>query len=94
MKTVFDVTHALTQGIIEREVIEERDDGFIITRMVGGYNNKKYLHKGEWTDSIPVAMGVAFLNRTKKIESLKKQIEKLEGSEIKLVRLADKAACG
>ncbi len=55
MKTVFDITKVLTQGIIEREVLADEDTGDVIVKMLGGYNNKKYLHKGQWTEDLTVA---------------------------------------
>ncbi len=87
MKTVFDITKVLTQGIIEREVLADEDTGDVIVKMLGGYNNKKYLHKGQWTEDLTVAKEFAVLEKIRKRRLLMGQIEKLEKMEIKVIML-------
>lgn len=90
MKTIFDVSHVLTQGIIEREVIYEGNDSFITVRIVGGTDNRKYLQKGEWAEDLEVAKELATYEKINKRRLLKAQIEKLEKGDIKVIMLEDK----
>lgn len=74
---VYITKYALTQGIFERtaEVCED-----INTRMISVIGNlKEYYHKPYWHETLEDAKKHAESMRLKKIESLKKQIRKLEG---------------
>lgn len=66
--------YALTRGIIEREV-EDRGDG--IVKDDSSYITS-YYHKKDYCLDYESAIAKAEEMRKKKIESLKKQIEKLE----------------
>ena len=86
MKTVFDVSHVLTQGIIEREVINDYEQ-MITVKAPDLDGGKKYLHQGEWATEFAVAEAIAEKVKIIKVINLKKQIERLEALKIKVVRL-------
>lgn len=84
---IFYITkYATTRGIIEIDTDKLRDykvnDG---TRLYAHYRdgNISILNGGEWYTSKSMAVADAEQRRMKKIESLKKQIEKLEKIEFK-----------
>lgn len=72
----FVTKHALTKGIIEVEatVNPNVSDDMIMTKE----QYPAYYHKGEWFETKYDAIEKAESMRIKKIESLKKQIKKLE----------------
>lgn len=77
----FIVKYALTEGIqeVDAEYCSEENQEMIKYRIFGGYCNI-YCHKenGDWCKTKEAAVKVAEKMRIKRIESLKKQIGKLE----------------
>lgn len=70
---VFITKYALTSGIKETEVTPIRDFPNIVK-----FNSHNYIHKPFWHENEKDAINHAENIRTKRIESLKKQITKLE----------------
>ena len=70
---VFITKYALTQGIIEADA-RGVGDGMVVVR--GRFDS--YFRKDDWHDNIIDAVDAANRMRTKKITSLKKQLDKLE----------------
>ena len=69
--------YALTQGIIETEAKKTSSDSISITKECKTPTN--WFYKGDWHETKEAAIAKAEEMRQKKIASLKKQIEKLEG---------------
>jgi len=76
---VWITKYALSDGILEKDAAERRDDGTMITvPWKNGWNEVAYFHKNEWHDDKGTAIARAEGMRVSKIASLKKQIAKLE----------------
>lgn len=83
---IFYITkYSLTQGIVEMDTDDFKeykiDDGHLWLTSKKGYPVDYRV--GEWYTDKSFAIGDAAYRRAKKIESLKKQIEKLEKIEFK-----------
>lgn len=84
--TFYITKYATTRGIIKADTDKLKDykvtDG---TRLYVNYRDGTmlFLNGGEWYTSKSMALADAERRRTKKIESLKKQIEKLEKIKFK-----------
>lgn len=76
--------YALTKGILEAddgEICEIVPKGMIRSKCLGGGHT--YFHKPDWHESKEEADEQAEKMRLKKLESLKKQIKKLESLNFK-----------
>lgn len=76
---VFITKYALTQGILEREAEKATENETItVVERENKYSFMTYYHKNEWFDNLTDASLHAEEMRKKKIESVKKQLAKLE----------------
>jgi hypothetical protein len=87
-KKVYVIKYALTQGIRECALAEPWGDGlFCQVKWPGGLNGQLFLRKSEVRESLPTAVIASVEMAKARIESLKKQIAKLEQiDEKKLTR--------
>jgi len=82
--TVWITKYALTQGIFSAEATicatEKTGNMIAIKGDSGGWGGERYFHGHgkDWTDSYRDALKIADRMRWKKVDSLKKQIKKLE----------------
>ena len=87
MSKTFDVyvtKYALTEGIKAVEVEDCFDIIYSMVHEVSPNGNSRIAyHKGEWWMSLDDAISRAEDMRTRKIKSLKKQIEKLEAIDFR-----------
>jgi len=77
MSTIYITKYALTEGILERELVK-KEGGMVVVKCDGWMNGKGYFHGNDWWDTKSEAVTRANEMRRKKIVSLKKTIEKLE----------------
>lgn len=76
---VFITKYALTQGILEREAEKATENETItVVERENKYSFMTYYRKNEWFDNLTDASLHAEEMRKKKIESVKKQLAKLE----------------
>ena len=75
---VFVVKYALTNGITEKELIEDNGK-YAFVRWPEHYNGRMMLTSKEWASDKAAAIELANYMRKRKIASLQKQIKKLEG---------------
>lgn len=80
---VYITKYALTTGIIEREV-EVANHCSTMVSFKNEHNYFESYHKPDWFETKVEAITRAELMKTKKIESLKKQIKKLEKLQFEL----------
>lgn len=80
MKTVWIVKYALTRGIYEAKVITFRGTA-VTVEAVGYFNNRQSFAGKDWSYTKEGAVKVAEGMRGRKIDSLKKQIQRLEELE-------------
>ena len=77
MANIYITTYALTKGIWKRELLKEVN-GMAVAKCPGWLNEEGYFHGNEWHKTLEQAMERAEEMRSKKIASLRKQIDKLE----------------
>lgn len=88
METVWITKHAISAGIEEVEVLS-RDGKYVTVRRENYSNGWDLLGKGDWASTKEEAMRVAEEMRKKKLDSLRKQIDKLEIMSIIVKKLVN-----
>lgn len=90
MTTIYVTKYALTRGILvyESSIEDLVDrDGSVIVRDPDGINKRAYYRGNDWHISPDAAMARAEEMRTAKIDSLRKQLSRMQALEIRVEKI-------
>lgn len=77
-QTVYVTKYALTEGVIERQLICLDQDGWIQAKVPGAMNNWALYGRTNWAPTREEAAAQATAMRDRKIKSVEKQLAKLK----------------